>query len=188
MPFCLQSHSNEHMPSSLCGYSIASLMPPTLTSWWPLTVCIMRSWLHNCLPNWTCSSDMPSGRSHNMPMGRSYLMPLWKLNPMAPVGGTHADMPPSIVQGICLHDIPSHTRMYEFSPRDSLHTSKRSLTTPQFPECRHRLMKVETLAVGSLSKRIRPYVWPSPCHAFHGASRTPLCYLLYLGQSIADVM
>ncbi|CCD16442.1 unnamed protein product [Trypanosoma congolense IL3000] len=127
-------------------------MSSILTPWWPLTVCIMRSWLRNCLPNWTCSSDMPSDHSPNVPMRRSYLMPLWNLNTVMSVERTHVDIPPSIVRGICLHDISSHTQMYVYSLRVSPHTSKRSLTTPQLHECQHRLMRVATLAVESLSR------------------------------------
>ncbi|CCD16111.1 unnamed protein product [Trypanosoma congolense IL3000] len=161
----------------LCGYSIASLMFSILTKCWSLTVCIMRSWLHNCLSNWRCCSDMP--------MSQSFSLSHCRLDLMMSVRGAHADMPRSIVRGICPQDISSHTRMYEFSLRVSLLTSKRFFVSPGFLENQPRMTRVRVLAVGSHFKRIRPYASPSPCSASHGSSRTPLCYLFHLEQSVA---
>ncbi|CCD11600.1 unnamed protein product [Trypanosoma congolense IL3000] len=147
----------------------------------------MRSWLHNCLPSWRRSPDMPSEHGHNILMRRSFSTPPYKPDTLMSVGGAHVDMPPSTVQEICCQGIPSHTRACEFSLRGSLHTSKRSLTTPGFPECQHRLMKVETLAVRRLHERISLNAGSPPSPELNHCPNRRNCYLPHSDKSIVPL-
>ncbi|CCD14729.1 hypothetical protein, unlikely [Trypanosoma congolense IL3000] len=142
-------------------------MALALTRCWSLTVCIMRSWLYNCLPSWSCSSDMPRRRS--------FPTPPCKPVPVMPVGGTHANMPRSIVWG----DTPFN--IFHLTPECT-----NFLFAPGFPECEHRPYTLN-VALESLSKRIHPHVSHYPCPAFHDAFHPLLCEHTHIEQSIALV-